>query len=81
MADITPHADYISDAVKLGIYPNAATALDEAVKLLKQRDQLRADVQKGIQQANNGQLIPAEEVFRRLEERVTEIESQTAQQQ
>jgi hypothetical protein len=81
MADISSIAsDYISVAVKLGIYPNADTALAEAVNLFQRRDQLRADVQHGIQQADRGDLLPAEEVFRRSEQRVTEIEAQAAHQ-
>lgn len=82
MADISPESsNYISHVVELGIYPDAETALEEAVGLLKRRDQLRADVQVGIRQADRGELLPAAEVFRRLEERVTEIEAQAAEQQ
>lgn len=82
MADISPESrNYISHVVELGIYPNAETALEEAVGLLKRRDQLRADVHVGIRQADHGELLPAAEVFGRLEQRLTEIESQAAQQQ
>jgi hypothetical protein len=82
MVSISPESfSYISDAVRLGIYPTPEAALEEAVILLRKRDELRADVQKGIAQANRGELLPAEEVFRRLELRVAEIEAQAAQQQ
>ena len=63
---------YVSQAVEAGIYPNPEAALDEAVSLLRMRDQLRADVQLGIDQADRGELLPAEEVFQRLERRVDE---------
>lgn len=82
MVSMSPESfGYISDAVRLGIYPTPEAALEEAVNLLKKRDELRLEVQKGIDQANRGELVPAEEVFRRLELRVAEIEAQATQQQ
>jgi predicted transcriptional regulator len=82
MVSMSPEAlSYISDAVRLGIYPTPEAALEEAVGLLKKRDELRTEIQKGIDQANRGELLPAQEVFRRLELRVAEIEAQAAQQQ
>lgn len=76
MADISPDsARYIDAAVRRGAYATEAEALDEAVGLLKKRDQLRADVQAGINQADNGELLPADEVLDRLEERARNIEA------
>jgi antitoxin ParD1/3/4 len=66
---------YISDLVSRGAFANEAQALDEAVLLLKRRESLRADVQLGIDQADRGELIPADEVFSRLEERADQIEN------
>lgn len=68
------NAQYIDEAVSRGAYPTERQALDEAVDLLRRRDQLRADVQVGIDQADRGELIPAEEVFARLEARAKSIE-------
>ena len=65
---------YLADAVAKGLYPDRAQALDAAVRLLRQRDQLRAAVQAGIDQADRGELIPAEVVFARLEQRALAIE-------
>ena len=78
MSDISPENQrYISQAVNDGTYPNPSAALDEAVGLLRQRDQLRQDIQKGIDQANRGEQIPAEEVFERLEHKLTAIEKRS----
>ena len=74
--DLSPdNARYLDDAVREGIYQDVGQALDQAVDLLRQRDQLRADVQAGIAQADDGQLLDADEVFDRLEAKATNIES------
>ena len=74
--EISPDkARYIDDAVRDGHYEDVRQALDEAVDLLRQRDQLRADVRAGISQANNGQLLDADEVFDRLEAKAAQIEA------
>ncbi len=73
--DITPENEaYIQQAIRDGRYSNEGQAVNEAVVLLRQRDQLRADVLAGIEQADNGELIPEEAVFAQLETRAQEIE-------
>lgn len=73
--NISPdNARYIDEAVTSGKYNDANQALDEAIDLLKKRDKLRADVQAGIEQADRGELLPAEQVFDKLEQRAREIE-------
>jgi Arc/MetJ-type ribon-helix-helix transcriptional regulator len=69
------NARYLQDAVQSGVYPSEETALNEAISLLKKRDQLRADVRTSIEQADRGELLPADQVFARLEERARQIES------
>ena len=71
---------YLQQAVDRGVFPDRAAAIDEAVELLERRDQLRSDVQTGIEQAERGELIAAEDVFRRLEERAREIEAKARAQ-
>jgi Arc/MetJ-type ribon-helix-helix transcriptional regulator len=66
---------YLQQVVDRGIYRDRAEAIDEAVELLKRRDQLRSDVHSGIEQADRGELLDAEDVFRRLEERAHQIEA------
>ena len=74
-SNISPdNARYIDEAVKGGVYQDEGQALDEAIGLLKKRDQLRADVRAGIDQADRGELLPAAQVFERLEERARQIE-------
>ena len=74
-SDLSPeNAQYIQAAIENGFYRDERQALDEAVALLKTRDALRSDVNAGIVQADQGQLLPSEEVFERLERRATEIE-------
>jgi predicted transcriptional regulator len=67
---------YLEQVVAGGIYRDRAQAIDEAVALLKRRDQLRNDVRAGIEQADRGELLDAESVFTRLLERAKQIESQ-----
>lgn len=80
MVDMSPeNRHYIESAVARGAYPNSLAALDEAVLLLRRRDEVRAKLQAGVEQADRGELIPAAEVFDRLEARAREIQ-QRAQQ-
>jgi antitoxin ParD1/3/4 len=75
-SDLSPeNAQYIQAAIESGAYRDERQALDEAVALLKTRDALRNDVNAGIAQADQGQLLPAEAIFERLEKRAREIES------
>ena len=57
---------YLEQVVSRGIYRDRAEAIDEAIALLKRRDQLRSDVRAGIEQADRGELLDAESVFQRL---------------
>jgi Arc/MetJ-type ribon-helix-helix transcriptional regulator len=82
MVDMSPdNRRYIEGAVARGAYPNALAALDEAVWLLRQRDEIRAKLLAGQQQADRGELRPAEEVFEQLEKRAMEIERRARQAQ
>lgn len=66
---------YLQQLVERGFYRDRAQAMDEAVELLRRRDQLRSDVRAGIEQADRGELLDADDVFRRLEARAREIEA------
>ena len=65
---------YLQQSIERGMYRDRAAAIDAAVALLRQRDQLRSEVRAGIEQADSGELMPAEDVFRRLEARARQIE-------
>jgi antitoxin ParD1/3/4 len=69
-----PYADLIRELVESGRYDSAAEVVLDALSLLRdqellrkaQRDWHKAEVQKGIDSADRGGLIPADEVFARL---------------
>jgi antitoxin ParD1/3/4 len=82
MLDMSPeNLHYLESAVARGAYPDTLAALDEAVHLLRRRDELRTQLQAGLEQADRGELIPAEEVFARLEQRAREVQGQAPQSQ
>ncbi len=61
-----------------GRYPDENAVLGEALDLLQRRDQLRRDVDAGIEQLEQGKGVEGEEVFARLERRAAEIERQAS---
>lgn len=77
--DLSPeNRQFLESAIATGAYPSALAALDEAVLLLRQRDEVRAKLQFAVAQADRGELIPAHEVFERLERRAAEIQQQAS---
>ncbi len=59
--DISPQNEqYIQQEVARGAFPSRGKALDEAVELLKQRDQWTGEVQAGIDQIERGEYEPME---------------------
>ena len=69
-----PYADLLRELVESGRYGSAAEAVLDALSLLRdqellrkaKRDWLKGEIQKGIDSADRGELIPAEEVFEQL---------------
>ncbi len=55
--------------VASGNFPTPQDAVAEGVKLLATRIQLRADIQKGIEELDAGQWIDGKQVFAELRER------------
>jgi antitoxin ParD1/3/4 len=75
---LTPELEQIiSDKVSSGDYASPAEVVGEGLRLLKERDELntirleelRRDIELGIQQADAGELVPAEEVFKAIRKR------------
>lgn len=70
-----PYADMVRELVESGRYGCAAEVVLEGLALVRERellrkagqDWLKAEVQKGIDSADRGELTPADEVFNRLE--------------
>jgi len=69
--------EFVNDKVESGLYNSASEVVREALRLLKQQDdlrQLRLDELKkeiaiGVDQANRGELIEGEKAFERLRSR------------
>ena len=80
-----PYADMIRELVESGRYGSAAEVVLDGLALVRERellrkagqDWLKREVQIGIDQADRGELIPAEEVFASLR---AELEAKAAKQ-
>ena len=70
-----PYASMVRELVESGRYGSAAEVVLEGLALVRERellrkaseDWIRAEVQKGVDSAGRGELLPADEVFNRLE--------------
>jgi antitoxin ParD1/3/4 len=70
---ITPELEQIVQSlVATGDYRNEKEILTEALELLRRRDELRAEIQIGIDELDRGERIPAREVFDELRQRVAD---------
>ena len=49
----------------------------EALRLLQSREEFRQQVRLGFNQLDAGQVVPAEEVYARAEQRIEEIETES----
>ena len=79
---LTPHLEeLVRDKVKSGLYNSASEVVREALRLMEDRDrvremrleELRKEIQIGIDQLDRGEVTPGEEVFRQLRERNEEL--------
>jgi Arc/MetJ-type ribon-helix-helix transcriptional regulator len=64
--------NYLQYAVTSGLFHDRGEALDKAVELLKNREQLIRDVNRGIEQLERGEGIPFD-----LEAIKTEVDKKT----
>jgi len=73
--ELTPdNSKFIESLIVSGKANSMGQALNMAVDLLKRKIKIADDVQLGIEQADRGELLPADEVFDRLEKRAAQIE-------
>lgn len=68
---------FITEAVKNGRYGSRSEVLREGVRLVQEREakwaRFEAEIQKGIDSADRGELIPAEEAFEELDRYIEEL--------
>ncbi len=73
--EISPENEqFIQHQLEAGTYKTRPELLDEAISLLKSRSQLKHDIQAGI---DSGPSIPADDVFRQLEQKAAELAGKT----
>ena len=65
---------FLRELVTQGTFTSEIEAMNAAVALLRKHQGYFSEIQAGIEQANGGRLIPANEVFERLEHRAEEID-------
>jgi len=64
---ITPECEqFVQQLVAQGAYSSNAAVVDEALRLLKHRDELRAEIRRGLDELDRGERIPADVVFGEL---------------
>ena len=75
---LTPELEeFVSSKVKAGLYQSNSEVVRQGLRLLIEREQmlearlgeLKAEVREGLDQARRGELIPVEEIKRRLQSR------------
>lgn len=75
---LTPELErLVTEKVESGMYTTASEVVREGLRLLQERDELRRarleelrrEIARGVAQADRGELIDGEQVFRELRER------------
>ena len=68
---------FVEGLVASGQYKSADEAVAEGVRLLMSRQQLRAEIQKGVDELEAGKGIDGEVVFAELRERARKLVEET----
>ncbi len=68
------YAPFVQRMVSERRFLSESDVLAEGLRLLQARETLRQEVQKGFEQLDAGQGIPAEDVYSDVEERIRQIE-------
>ena len=75
--EISPENErYIQRLLESGEYASQGQVLDEALELLRRRDQLHRDVNAGAEQLERGEGIPGDRVFEKLEQKAERLARQ-----
>lgn len=73
--DLSPENEhFLRELVSRGDFPNEASALNEAVRLLRRRREIVSQIEAGLAQAERGELLPEDEVWRRLEQHAAALD-------
>jgi antitoxin ParD1/3/4 len=72
---LTPELEkFVEGKVESGLYNNASEVIREGLRLLKEHDEIRMkwreQIERGWLQAQAGQVVDGEEVFRKANERI-----------
>jgi putative addiction module CopG family antidote len=65
---------FVKNLVVTGTYASEQEAINEGLRLLMSREQLKAEIAKGLQELDAGNSYDEETVFSELEEEITAIE-------
>ena len=78
---LTPELErLVTEKVESGLYGSASEVIRDALRLLQERDELRRarleelrrEIARGVEQADRGELIDSDQVFRELRQRNAE---------
>jgi putative addiction module CopG family antidote len=67
-------SDFVRELVLSGRFDSEQAAVAEGLRLLKSREQLAAEVAKGLKQLDDGQWVDGDVVFDELEREIGAIE-------
>jgi antitoxin ParD1/3/4 len=72
---LTPELEkFVERKVESGLYNNASEVIRESLRLLREHDEIRVkwreQIERGWLQAQGGQTVDGEEVFRKVDERI-----------
>ena len=72
---LTPELEqFVDGKVESGLYNNASEVIREGLRLLKEHDEIRRkwteQIECGWVQAQAGAVVPGDEVFRKVDERI-----------
>jgi putative addiction module CopG family antidote len=65
-------AQFVHEAVASGTFASERDVMLEALRMLRDREQLRRDVQEGFDELREGKTIDGDELFRELRARFVE---------
>jgi antitoxin ParD1/3/4 len=72
--EVTPEIEeMVQDILGAGHYESESQVINEALNLLKKRDQLRTDIRQGLSEIERGEGVEGDEVFRELEEKAAQL--------